>query len=318
MLKWYTGGKDNVAEGVSSAWMDGEKNLHVHLDDAHQVMGEQLHEMVSSSFPLGCGFKGVDTGVDTYSLNHAAYHLTQSQNYPKATLHFNSVERLFFKLAAGAVQTIKRDMQSLVSEYATDSMLSELFPLFRASISSGCFERDPRTIGTQVLCRTEDKDLLDQAEVFLKSCGTMWWKPLRADRGYRNDMVHTLQGHSDKVTSVCYSPDGKTALSGSVDKTVIMWDLESGVKLKVCMYWLLLTQVDFGRPQYVCLLCVLLSRWEDCFKWFCGQDCDHVGPREWYEVKGMYVLVVTYTSRLWKATVGLSPLCATLQMGRLL
>ena len=44
-----------------------------------------------------------------------------------------------------------------------------------------------------------------------------------------------------KVTSVCYSPDGKTALSGSNDKTVIMWDLESGVKLKVCMYWLLLT-----------------------------------------------------------------------------
>ena len=71
-----------------------------------------------------------------------------------------------------------------------------------------------------------------------------------------------MEGHLHWVTSVCYSPDGKTALSGSY-----------------------------------------------------RQDCDHVGPREWCEVKGMYVLVVTYTSRLWKGIVVRSPLCATLPDG---
>ncbi|MBN1313640.1 MAG: serine/threonine protein kinase [Anaerolineae bacterium] len=37
-----------------------------------------------------------------------------------------------------------------------------------------------------------------------------------------------LEGHSDAVTSVALSPDGKTLASGSLDKTVILWDLETG------------------------------------------------------------------------------------------
>ena len=37
-----------------------------------------------------------------------------------------------------------------------------------------------------------------------------------------------LNGHSSDVTSVCYSPDGKTLASGSNDKTVRIWDVMSG------------------------------------------------------------------------------------------
>ena len=37
----------------------------------------------------------------------------------------------------------------------------------------------------------------------------------------------TLKGHSDSVTSVSFSPDGKRIVSGSTDKTVKIWDISS-------------------------------------------------------------------------------------------
>jgi WD40 repeat protein/serine/threonine protein kinase len=37
--------------------------------------------------------------------------------------------------------------------------------------------------------------------------------------------ITTLKGHSDSVTSVTYSPDGKQLASGSVDTTVRIWDM---------------------------------------------------------------------------------------------
>jgi WD40 repeat protein len=44
--------------------------------------------------------------------------------------------------------------------------------------------------------------------------------------------VEVLKGHSYRVTSVCFSPNGKTMVSGSFDKTVRVWDVESGKELR--------------------------------------------------------------------------------------
>src|SRR5438067_777201 len=38
----------------------------------------------------------------------------------------------------------------------------------------------------------------------------------------------TLKGHTEAVTSVAYSPDGKTLASGSGDKTIRLWDVQWG------------------------------------------------------------------------------------------
>jgi WD40 repeat protein len=43
----------------------------------------------------------------------------------------------------------------------------------------------------------------------------------------------TLRGHSNKVTSVAYSPDGKHIVSGSFDSTVKIWDAQSGKEVRV-------------------------------------------------------------------------------------
>jgi len=35
----------------------------------------------------------------------------------------------------------------------------------------------------------------------------------------------TFTGHDGPVWPVCFSPDGKNALSGSDDRTLILWDI---------------------------------------------------------------------------------------------
>ncbi|MYK41387.1 MAG: T9SS type A sorting domain-containing protein, partial [Gemmatimonadetes bacterium] len=45
--------------------------------------------------------------------------------------------------------------------------------------------------------------------------------------------IATLQGHTDRVTSVSFSPDGQTLVSGSLDQTVRLWDVSTRQELAI-------------------------------------------------------------------------------------
>ena len=44
--------------------------------------------------------------------------------------------------------------------------------------------------------------------------------------------VRTLRGHSHRVISVAFSPDGTRIVSGSTDRLVKIWDAETGAEVR--------------------------------------------------------------------------------------
>jgi WD40 repeat protein len=72
-----------------------------------------------------------------------------------------------------------------------------------------------------------------RGQVFLIALVTLLMRiePVNAQDQAKIEIVPIL-GHSGEVSSVAFSPDGAGVLSGSVDKTIKLWDAATGVLIR--------------------------------------------------------------------------------------
>ena len=91
------------------------------------------------------------------------------------------------------------------------------------------------SLSRRIICRLKENEMrstrfLTLIAIFVAlfaSCGNLSKEDISKFKELK-----TLEGHSDYVTSVCWSTDGKYLASGSSDNTLIIWDANSGQKLK--------------------------------------------------------------------------------------
>ncbi|ETO28818.1 WD-40 repeat-containing protein [Reticulomyxa filosa] len=74
-----------------------------------------------------------------------------------------------------------------------------------------------------------------------------------------------LEGHSDAITSIHYSPDGRTVVSGSTDKTIRIWDLESRKEIQKINHTAAIHQVQYspdGKHILSCSIDATVRIWD--------------------------------------------------------
>ena len=167
---------------------------------------------------------------DAYAWRWVAYHLVQAgrkDDLRRLLLHFNYLQA---KLTATDPNALVADYDYLADE--------EEFRFIQSAIrlSAHVLAHDTRQLAGQLTGRLLDNQspgiqaLLKQASE--RTAGP-WLRPLQPNLAAAGgSLICTLEGHTDWVRAVAVTPDGRRALSGSRDRTLRLWDLGTGQRVR--------------------------------------------------------------------------------------
>ena len=115
---------------------------------------------------------------------------------------------------------------------------TEALRLIRGAVrlSSHVIARDPNQFASQVVGRllghTQQSTIASFSETLKNSVPQPWLMPLRPVLdGPASGLIRTLEGHSNSLNAVAITVDGRRAISASKDKTLKVWDIETGQAL---------------------------------------------------------------------------------------
>jgi WD40 repeat protein len=142
-------------------------------------------------------------------------------------LDFNYLEA---KLAA-------TDANALIADYdylPHDGDLRLLKSALR--LSAHVLARDVIQLANQLIGRllgSGKPDIQDLLRQVCEKAPCPWLRPIRASlTPPGGPLIRTLEGHTGGISAVAVTPDGRRAVSGSEDRTLRLWDLESGQTIR--------------------------------------------------------------------------------------
>jgi WD40 repeat protein/serine/threonine protein kinase len=168
--------------------------------------------------------------ISSYCLRHLPAHLHQAGRDHALKTVLSDFNFLQAKLEA-------TDARALIADYEYLPEGADLRLVQSAvQLSSHVLARDHRQLAGQLTGRL----LANPAPIIqalLKSAAQSsswpWLQPLTPSLAPPGGpMIRTFEGHSDWVRAVVLTPDGRCAISGSWDRTLRVWDLESGQSIR--------------------------------------------------------------------------------------
>lgn len=117
---------------------------------------------------------------------------------------------------------VSPDGKIVASRYNEDIFLSSTHTGVPITILTGHLNR------VQCIAFSPDGKTIVSGSSHQSSGGNRKPITIRLWNALTGEHIRTITGHSDKVTSVAFSPDGETIASGSIDQTIRFWDIHTG------------------------------------------------------------------------------------------
>jgi WD40 repeat protein len=174
-----------------------------------------------------------------YTLETLPGHLAQSVQGERLHRLLTDFDFIEAKLDALGVQALIEDYDlARISEVLLSEGQTETLRLIQGAIrkSAQALDNDKTQLVEHLWGRLVDferpqiQGLLEQGK---QSKDSPWLRPLKANLEWPGEgCLRTLSGHTDSVFAVAIAPDGVKAISASWDKTLKIWDTETGTEVR--------------------------------------------------------------------------------------
>lgn len=226
-----------------------EEDVLKHLDNLSLVRWDRetdtvrLHDMIRRALevrlgePVSVHRRLIDVWSEPgrqpneYTWRWFGWHCVRADQQERWLNLLCNVHYLHAKLDATDVDALLGDFELLTLE-----PLPGLESLYRTlRMSAHVLSKDKSQFFGQLLGRVPEGNdwLREHIQLCAQAVREPWLRPMRPTlMSPGGALLRTLEGHTGDVTSVAITPDGRRAVSGSRDKTLRIWDLQSGKTLR--------------------------------------------------------------------------------------